>query len=482
MNNTIVVANIAICIILLIFNLLITIIYFSKENMNNLENKVYKLLLIGIVAESISGLARHVLEYNNLIYTNYYTFIIRIKLYCSLIFYFFIAAYKLTLILEKKEKLKKIFKGNRIYIPLSIYSLIFLILFLILPIKYKITDNLFDPIESPLPFVWGYALIFEFGVYFLLTILSIRRVEKKKLIPLMINDACFVVIPFTTHINSYNLAFLVRSVITFVMFHTLENPDIKLIRQLELAKNQAEQSNNAKSDFLASMSHELRTPLNAIVGLSQLIEDESTEEPVKNDAKDILVASENLLELVNGILDINKLEANELEKVEDNYNPYDIFNFLINMIEIRIGEKPIQFNTNISNTIPNTLYGDKDKLKRIISNLLTNAVKYTEQGQIDFTVGCTNTKDKCKLTITVKDTGRGISEERLPELFTKFNRLEEDKDSDIAGTGLGLAITKSLVELLAGKITVDSTVGEGSTFTVTLTQTIVENKEEPELL
>ena len=175
------------------------------------------------------------------------------------------------------------------------------------------------------------------------------------------------------------------------------------------------------------------------------------------------------------------MEANELEHKEESYEIREVLKDLENMIQVRIGDKPIKLRINISQELPNTLYGDITNLKRIISNLLTNAVKYTNDGYIDLDVECTNIKDKCNLTIIVKDTGRGISEERIPELFTKFNRLESDKDSDIQGTGLGLAITKSLVELLEGKITVESKLGEGSTFIVKLTQNIVENNE-PEVL
>ena len=277
------------------------------------------------------------------------------------------------------------------------------------------------------------------------------------------------------------ISLVMRALVVYIMYHTLENPDVKMVNELTLAKIQAEKSNNAKSDFLSSMSHELRTPLNAIVGLSQLIEADSDQDQVKQDAKDIVIASQNLLELVNGILDINKLEANELEHKEERYEIREVLKDLENMIQVRIGDKPIKLRINISQELPNTLYGDITNLKRIISNLLTNAVKYTNDGYIDLDVECTNIKEKCNLTIIVKDTGRGISEERIPELFTKFNRLESDKDSDIQGTGLGLAITKSLVELLEGKITVESKLGEGSTFIVKLTQNIIENNE-PEVL
>ena len=204
-----------------------------------------------------------------------------------------------------------------------------------------------------------------------------------------------------------------------------------------------------------------------------MIESESSQEDVKGDAKDILVASQNLLELVDGILDINKLESNNLEVIETKYSPIEVFNDLSNMIKIRIGDKPIELRCNYSSDLPHTLYGDKDKLRSIINNLLTNAVKYTESGFIDFIVNCTINKDICNLVITIKDTGRGISEDRIPLLFTKFNRLESDKDSDISGTGLGLAITKALVDLLDGKITVNSKLGEGSTFIVSLNQKVI---------
>ena len=185
------------------------------------------------------------------------------------------------------------------------------------------------------------------------------------------------------------------------------------------------------------------------------------------------MASQNLLELVDGILDINKLEANQLEVTEVKYKPLTIFNELSSMIKIRIGDKPIELRFNCSNNLPDTLYGDKDNIKRIISNLLTNAVKYTESGFIDFDISCTNNKDKCNLIISIKDTGRGISEDRIPLLFTKFNRLESDKDSNISGTGLGLAITKALVDLLDGKISVTSEIGVGTTFVVSIKQKIV---------
>ena len=476
--------NILMSMITLTFIIFLAVLYFTKKNMANLETKIYRFLIITNVIELVTFLIQYIMDLHGNNHPGIIIFLVKTRMLDLAYWYAFINLYRYVVIKEKDENFdKKIMKYRKhICIGFLIFMGLITLVGYILPFEMEYTE--FGSKMTYGPFVYyilGY-FIADYIIYFGLLLYSRGKFDKKKFIPFLIIDV-FMVSLFTIGniFGEVQISLVMRALVVYVMYHTLENPDVKMVNELTLAKNQAEQSNNAKSDFLSSMSHELRTPLNAIVGLSQLIEDESSEETVKNDAKDILIASENLLELVNGILDINKLEANELEKVEDNYNPYDMFNSLINMIKIRLGDKQIALNINISNTIPNTLYGDKDKLKRIISNLLTNAVKYTEEGNIDFNVECINQKDKCNLKITVKDTGRGISEERIPELFTKFNRLESDKDSDIQGTGLGLAITKSLVDLLEGKIIVESKLGEGSTFIVTITQKIIESNE-PEIL
>ena len=160
-----------------------------------------------------------------------------------------------------------------------------------------------------------------------------------------------------------------------------------------------------------------------------------------------------------------------MEIVKSNYNPKEIIGDLDRMIKIRIGDKPIELRTRVSD-LPLTLSGDKDKIKRIMLNILTNAVKYTDTGYIDFVVDSVIVKDKCNLRISISDTGGEISSDNIDKIFNKFYREEYDKDSDISGTGLGLSITKSLVELMNGKIEVDSTLGLGTTFTINVSQKI----------
>ena len=279
---------------------------------------------------------------------------------------------------------------------------------------------------------------------------------------------------------SFTLITTMEGFVLLVMYFTIENPDVKMMKELQFAKDYAEKANHAKSDFLSSMSHEIRTPLNAIVGFSECIITDKTLDEAKEDATNVVMASNNLLEIVNGILDISKIEANKMEIINKNYSLLPELNSLAKLMIPRIGDKELVLKTHFATDIPGVMYGDIGKIKQIITNILTNAVKYTEKGSIDFSVNCINKDNICSLVISVEDTGRGIRPDKIDSLFTKFNRLDEDRNTTIEGTGLGLAITKALVDMMGGKIVVQSKYGEGSKFTVYLNQKIVElySKEE----
>lgn len=463
----------------LIVIIIIAVIFFKKKRLHQVEDRTYSFFLISNIISTILGIALGLAVFPN---SNFSALMIKtlnkLYLFVLVIWSSILTFYTIYISFIKNEN-----KNYNLFLKLSLLILTIIeMIVLILPIEVNISE--IGAVASGLSIYFVYLYMFILLLIDIIFIIIDRKnIGSKKYFPIYFfvvfgGLAVLIQIIFPT------LNYIVNPctiLITFIMYHTIENPDVKIINQLELAKNSAEKANRAKSDFLSSMSHEIRTPLNAIVGLSDdILTYDNVPDEVKEDSKDIVEASHTLLEIVGNILDINKIESEKMKLVESVYNFKEELNSIAKINKVRIGDKPIQYNINIADDIPDYLYGDKTHIKQILNNLISNAIKYTDKGFININAKCINKNDICLLIISVQDTGKGIKAEDIGKLFTKFERLDIEKNSTVEGTGLGLAITKKLVEMMNGKINVSSNYNQGSIFMVQIPQRI-HTKEMPDI-
>ena len=418
-----------------IYTIIIALIYFFKKRVNNIETKFYSILmaisLLNLYLELM--LCVNVLLKVNIdsLLNIFFNRIFLISLF-SWVTVFTIYIIKISFGNCEKIMEKITFEGNLLKKPVLIIFIIYIIIMVflmsILPIEQYICDTYSYSFGPAVNVLIGICVVSSI-VWLLCFIFKTDKTDKKKYYPLWFYLGVFIIGIILREINpgilfnSLNMALAV-----FLMYFTIENPDMKLILELNKAKEEADRANHAKTDFLSNMSHEIRTPLNAIVGFSQVLLSKDLPNEAKEEVNDIVSASESLIEIVNGVLDISKIEANKLELVSTEYSINKILKELVSLTKARLGIKQLEFKTNFDSNIPPILFGDSTRLKQIILNLLTNSVKYTHEGYIEFKVSAVIKNDICRLIISVEDSGIGIQEDKIEKLFTKFERLDQEKN------------------------------------------------------
>ena len=483
MNMTREVSSLYLTIGSLLFILLLLVSYLSRKRHNTMRGKLYKYMLIAVTLVDATEIIYALLiflfskdsSYVNGLLNN---LLIRVHWSTGIIWFGLLYYYSVVFIEDINvnsivEIIKYSFKTKLLFIVTILWTISYIFI-PFSPNSSNIPINYYPGIAAI--FITFYCTLMVGCVAINLIINRNKSTLRKKLaVWLMIVELLGV---FGLQLLFQSIAFLPMGATLqmFFLYYNIENPDLESIEDLEKLKNDIERSNMAKSDFLSNMSHEIRSPMNAIVGFSNSILSNETfdREATISDINNIKSASNNLLEIINNILDISKIEsAKETIELRD-YSISNVVKELANIIETRIESKPIKLIIDVDQNIPATLNGDSTKLFQVLLNILTNAVKYTEVGRIKLSIVGEKSGNNELLHIKVADTGYGIKKEDFDKMFSKFSRLDDATQNEIEGTGLGLVITKRYVDLMGGRIWFESEYEVGTTFYVDVEQRIVD--------
>lgn len=459
-----------------LLSFVLLVIYFSKKRVHLLENSIYILMIFSILMDSALV---SLLFYNY--YTNYnaslvsllnkldYVFLIIWS--SSLMLYIFVITYK------ERKRFKRLLK--KVSTSVIVLDIIMFVVVFNSKIDLIIKDSIHQTAQGETVILSIIFCLFYILVSLLIVLFNLKKINIKHL-PVFVIIFTAILIAILFSVNPYLIIISIGLTIdNFIMYFTIENPDIKLINELELAKDNLENANLVKSEFLRSMSHEIRTPMNQIIGCASVIEmEDNLSEESKDVLNDLVNSTNSLLDVCNGIINVSQIESGNVDILISGYNPKEVIEDIINLNKKRLTNKDVEIVSNYSE-LPDVVYGDKDKVKQIVSNLLSNAIKYTDKGKIEISVSGSVKKDKCDIEIVVKDTGKGISEDNIDLIFNKFGKLK--KNSDTLGLGLGLFITKNLVNILGGNISVTSELGKGSEFKVFLHESLVDTSTKLDL-
>lgn len=467
----------SICYLLLLLS-----VFTKKRKEKSLENKNFEVFsILTFIVILFDGVKNYLLFFQD----KYYLLNIIICkgfLVSTIIWSTWLIIYISSLKKEFKT-LKELFKSNAFYIILMIISLI------LCGVSIYLKPNYFVDSDKLIAYQNGKDLYFTYIVNIvysgLLVIYMIYKKEKldfsKKIIVFLFAFLSLIGIIISWVNPSVSINSSIMGLVIALIYFTMENPDLKIINELEKDKEEANEASKAKTDFLSNMSHDIRTPMNAIIGFSESLLTENMPINQKNEVQSIYDAASTLLGIINNILDVSRIESGKEEKKETTYEMRKIIMQLSSVITAKLDQNKVKLNINISSDVPKFMIGDELKIYQILMNILSNAAKYTDEGHIDFNITSENVGDMATVKFSVADTGIGIKESDYDKLFVKFSRIHNQENyNEVEGTGLGLVITKKLVELLGGTISFTSKYKVGTTFTVVLPQKIDFNAIEKE--
>ena len=470
-------------IVSLLYILSLIMIYIKQKKIITIENKIFtKLLIITpivLIINIVNTIGPFYLKNYNLYIDIINTIYLLFFLAWILIFTYYIfttnsklnyglVPYKENPYIDYFENAKKNF--IKIFIVLSIITLV-------LRIDHIIINH--DTILFGPSYRFVSVIIIWLMIYWLIIMhYNRKKIRLKKNIP---NIICIISMILCYIVEyKYPILQLYSTAITFttlVLYFCIENPDIKLIEDLNIATKQAEKANSDKTQFLIDMYHEIKNPLKAIFGFSEALKGEKLNRKSMSEAEEIYSSSNHLLKIINKLLEIADIETGKVKINNEEYDSYKLFDSVATLGKIRLSNKNVKFIYK-TDQIPPVLYGDATRIKQILMNLITNATRYTEEGFITFTIKTKIEQDNCHLTIMIDDSGQGMSEEEQETAFNSYSHIHISSVASGSGSGLGLALTKRLLEAMGGTILLVSDRGKGSRFTIVLTQKIANKTKE----
>ena len=458
----------------LIYIILLIIIYFTKKHLSSIENTIFSILIvincIGLIldiASIFTIINMDSLPLINVIITNLY--LIYLLTWISLL-----TLYIYTISFKDNGNNKSF--NNKFKIVLKFEIIMYIISVIIvfaLPLYYFYQDNIIYSYGPSSIFLYVISSLYILSWIYCM-IKNFKNIKNKKYLPMFAYMTIGIVVIIIQGSNpSVLLMTSMESFIVFLMYFTIENPDLQMLKEFHKARELAEESNKEKTEFLFNISNQIKTPINKIIETSEKALNENDVIEIKNDVRTIKGNSNNLLNLVNNVLDISDEEIRQIEIRGNKYNIKRLFETINKKYEKNI---KVEYRFKYDNSIPEYLYGDSMRIKQIMNILLENAIEYTNVGYIETSVNSIIKSNICRLVITVEDSGKGMDTEEIKHLFDKEKIYEDEVLKEIDDTKNNLSMLKAIVNLMNGNVLVESNIGVGSKFTVIIDQKVLEEK------